>query len=112
MKQLLENMNMAVNQAGDVLTHQEAETWKVRYRQLLNKVEIECPPPDTPTEVKRGRIKRSKARNLLERLIEYEDDVLRFITNVCVLFTNNPRKISWARNYSARYWFHSVLKKS
>ncbi len=23
-----------------------------------------------------------------------------------------PRKISWARNYSARYWFHSVLKKS
>ncbi len=89
MKQLLENMNMAVNQAGDVLTQLEAETWKVRYRQLLNKAEIECPPPDTPTEVKRGRIKRSKARNLLERLIEYEDDVLRFMTNVCVPFTNN-----------------------
>ena len=23
-----------------------------------------------------------------------------------------PRKISWARIYSARYWFHSALKKS
>ena len=23
-----------------------------------------------------------------------------------------PRKISWARNDSARYWFHSALKKS
>ncbi len=25
---------------------------------------------------------------------------------------NKPRKISWARNYSARYWFYSALKKS
>ncbi len=22
-----------------------------------------------------------------------------------------PRKISWVRNYSARYWFHGALKK-
>ncbi len=89
MKRLLEKMNIAVNQAGGVLTPLEAETWKVRYRELLNKAEIECPPPDKPTEVKRGRIKRSKARNLLERLIEFEDDVLRFMTNACVPFTNN-----------------------
>lgn len=69
MKQLLEKMDIAVNDAGGVLPHIEAEKWKVQYRELLGKAEIECPPPDKPTEVKRGRIKRSKARNLLERFM-------------------------------------------
>ena len=44
------------------------------------------PPPGKP---KRGRLKRSKARNLLERLKDYEDDVLRFMENPDVPFTNN-----------------------
>jgi transposase len=34
-------------------------------------------------------VKRSKARNLLERLIDYEDDVLRFMETLIVPFTNN-----------------------
>ena len=89
MKRLLEKMNDAVNQAGGILPHKEAEQWKVRYRELLGKAEIECPPPDKPAETKQGRIKRSKARNLLERLINYEEDVLRFMTQPCVPFTNN-----------------------
>ena len=38
---------------------------------------------------KRGRIKRSKSRNLLERLRDYEDDVLCFMENGSVPFTNN-----------------------
>jgi hypothetical protein len=45
--------------------------------------EVECPPPDEDKEErkgKRGPIKRSKARNLLERLINYEDEVLGFMT--------------------------------
>ena len=28
------------------------------------------------------------------------------------VYTLKPKKISWERNYSARYWFHSALKKS
>ena len=48
------------------------------------------PEPEKPKEKrKRGRLKRSKSRNLLERLIEYEDDVLRFMENPDVPFTNN-----------------------
>jgi len=94
MKRLLEKMNDAVNEAGGMLLHKEAEKWKVQYRELLGKAEIECPPPDKPAEVKRGRIKRSKARNLLERLINYEADVLRFMTNACVPFTNNAAENS------------------
>jgi ubiquinone biosynthesis protein len=39
---------------------------------------------------KRGRIKKSKSRNLLERLRDFEDDVLRFMENEQVAFSNNP----------------------
>lgn len=89
MKQLVEKMNRAVNEAGGVLPDQEAAFWKEQYRALLNKAEIECPPPEKPDKPTRGRIKRSKARNLLERLIDYEEDILRFMTNASVPFTNN-----------------------
>ena len=87
-------MNDAVNEAGGLLPHEEAENWKGLYRELLGNAEIECPPPDKPKEVKRGRIKRSKARNLLERLIDFEEDVLRFMTSACVPFTNNAAENS------------------
>ena len=89
MKQLLEDINRAVNDAGGVLLNEEVKEWKDQYRTLLEKAQTECPPPDKPEKVKRGRVKRSKARNLLERLIDYEDDVLRFMTETCVPFTNN-----------------------
>ena len=89
MKRMLEKINNAVNETGGLLPPEEAEKWTIKYRELLDKANIECPPPDKPKEVKRGRIKRSKARNLLERLIDFEEDVLRFMTNACVPFTNN-----------------------
>lgn len=89
MKQLLEEINRATHEAGGLLLYYEAEKCKKQYRELLEKAEIECPPPDIPEKPKRGRIKRSKARNLLERLIDFEQDVLRFMTNENVPFTNN-----------------------
>jgi transposase len=39
--------------------------------------------------IKRGRVKQSTAHNLLNRLHEYIDDVLRFITDPNVPFDNN-----------------------
>jgi transposase len=57
---------------------------------LIQKGEIECPEPSRPNKKgKRGRIKKSKSRNLLERLRDYKDDVLRFMENEHVEFTNN-----------------------
>jgi transposase len=38
---------------------------------------------------KRGRIKKGKSRNLLERLMEFEDAALRFMTDPLVPFGNN-----------------------
>ena len=90
MQQLLKTINQAVDDAGGSLTKKESAVFRQQYRDLLKQAEIECPPPDTPTgKAKRGRIKRSKARNLLERLSNYEDDVLRFMDNPLVPFTNN-----------------------
>ncbi|WP_286679231.1 transposase, partial [Candidatus Aquicultor secundus] len=72
------------------LNHDDAEKYRKRYRDLAQKAEIECPPPEKPPgKAKRGRVKRSKSRNLLERLINHEEDVLRFMENPLVPFTNN-----------------------
>jgi hypothetical protein len=45
--------------------------------------------PAPPPSGKRGRTKKSKAANLLERLDIYADDVLRFATDFRVSFDNN-----------------------
>lgn len=87
-------MNNAVNDAGGVLLKTEAEQWKDKYRKLLKEAQIECPLPDKPVKATRGRVKRSKAKNLLERLIDYEEDVLRFMADACVPLTNNAAEHS------------------
>ena len=90
MKGLLEKINSRVIEAGGVLTAQRAGIYRVQYRKLIKKGEIECPEPTRPDKKgKRGRIKKSKSRNLLERLKDYENDVLRFMGNEHVAFTNN-----------------------
>ena len=90
MKLFLEETNSAVHESGGKLNHQDSEACWLRYRELLRSAEIECPPPDEKDKRgKRGRLKRSKARNLLERLINFEEDVLRFMDNTIVPFTNN-----------------------
>ena len=62
-----------------------------QYQKILAEGEIECPPPDENSQIKgkRGRLKRTKSRALLERLRDYQDDVLRFLTSTAVPFTNN-----------------------
>lgn len=89
MQTLLLACNEAVQAAGGALSARAAGTWRRRYRQVLRRGDIECPPPDEGASAKRGRVKRSKSRNLLERLRGFEEDVLRFMVDVNVPFTNN-----------------------
>ena len=80
----------SVDEAGGALNKTQEGKCKKRYRAILAKAQTECPPPDEHRKKgQRGRIKRSKARNLLERLIQYEEDVLRFMGNEIVPFTHN-----------------------
>jgi transposase len=89
--QFLLKLNEVVDDAGGVLDNEQQKKQIRRYRYILKQAEVECPPPDESKRPpgKRGRLKRSKSRNLLERLIDFEDDVLRFMTNPDVPFTNN-----------------------
>lgn len=89
MRKLLLHIHEDVEKNGGVLSKKASDTWREQYRSILLEAEIECPPPDEPKEKKRGRIKRTKSRNLLERLRDHEDDVLRFMDVVYVPFTNN-----------------------
>ena len=90
MKNLLETINRKVNDAGGALDAKESQKYRLKYRVLIKQGEIECPEPVSPdTKRKRGRLKRSKVRNLLERLRDFEQDTLRFMDNELVPFSNN-----------------------
>ena len=89
-RELLLQINMAVDDAGGQLAQADSIKFRQKYRDLLEKAHKECPPPDeSQRKGKRGRLKRSKARNLLERLINYETEVLLFMDDPKVPFTNN-----------------------
>jgi len=87
---LLLTMQQAVAAHGGVLPEAQATAFRSQYRVLLQQAESECPPPE-PSLIpgRRGRPKRSKSRNLLERLLNYETETLRFLTDAEVPFTNN-----------------------
>lgn len=87
---LLKEANQAVHDAGGCLDAAFAEQYRVRYRELVQRAEQECPAPaPQPKNGKRGRTAKSKSRNLLERLQNFESDVLRFLDDPLVPFTNN-----------------------
>ncbi|HEX5502712.1 MAG TPA: IS66 family transposase [Thermomicrobiales bacterium] len=61
-----------------------------RYRALLADGYAANPPPErTADGPRRGRLKQSKARNLLDRLATHEAEVLAFLHDGAVPFDNN-----------------------
>jgi transposase len=90
MQGLLKTINGKVTDAGGALDDKESQKYRQQYRDLLKQAEIECPEPIRDKKKgKRGRIKKSKSRNLLERLRDFESEVLRFMDVDYVPFTNN-----------------------
>lgn len=75
MQELLRAMNTAVNKAGGELP-------------IEGEKEIQ-PFEEERKVVCRGRPKKTKAHNLLERLRDYENETLRFMGDKDVPFTNN-----------------------
>jgi transposase len=93
MKELLIEINDAVKNAVGSLPEKVANNYCEKYRAIIVAGELESPLPEEKAIVdgkkKRGKIKKSKARNLLERLASFEKDTLRFMEDVDVPFTNN-----------------------
>lgn len=93
MKTLLLEINKATKNAGDKLMPDAAEKYYERYKAIIAAGKIECPSPkpepDINGKIKKGPIKKSKSRNLLERLSNFIEDTLRFMEDIDVPFTNN-----------------------
>jgi len=89
LKKLLETINGKVIDAGGALDAHESQKYRLKYRAILKQGERQCPEPAKPKKGKRGRVKKTKSRNLLERLRDFEQDTLRFMDNEDVPFSNN-----------------------
>ena len=82
MKKFLEEMNIAVTKTGGELSDKKAEQCRKKYRKILRAAEKEC-PENTAQRA------QTKSRNLLERLLAFEEETLRFMEDSRVPFTNN-----------------------
>ena len=72
-----------------MLTETEYKAVQKRYRTILTQRERDLPPIPPRHNGQRGRVAKSDAHNLWERMKKYENAVLRFATNPDVAFTNN-----------------------
>lgn len=66
---------------------EEIGNYQENYQAVLAEAEKEEPPPERVN--RKGKLKRTKGRNLLERLRKHEESVLRFTVESEVPFTNN-----------------------
>lgn len=90
MKRLLKDACTQVSKGkSKKLTSKQYATLQRRYRNILTRGAAELPPVMKKSTGKRGRIAKSDAHNLLERLVRHEEAVLLFARDDCVPFTNN-----------------------
>jgi hypothetical protein len=71
------------------LSPREYDNLQKRYRNILTRADKQLPPIPPKHNGKRGRVAKSDAHNLWERLKQHETAVLLFAKNPHVPFTNN-----------------------
>lgn len=86
---LLETCRRVSKRKKKRLTQMEYEILQKRYRNIITRGENELPPIPVKPNGKRGKIAKSDAHNLWERLKEHESSVLLFANRSEVSFTNN-----------------------
>ena len=79
----------AADKGLSALSRRQLRTIETDYRKIILRG-VRANPPPVPTGVpKRGRKKKSKASNLVARLRDYSQEVLRFVRDFRVDFSNN-----------------------
>ena len=93
MHDLILEMKKAVDTAQEQslpLSQQLISDFEVRYRHIIVTGILENPAPEPVDHcVKRGRKKQSKAKNLLDRCQKYETEILSFMHDFSIPFSNN-----------------------
>lgn len=92
LRTLLFKMNRAKDKAlaksKSGLSVASLNRYRKKYEQLIEKG-LKANPFEPPPEKKKGRDKKSKPRNLVERLRDYKEEYLRFLYDFEVPFDNN-----------------------
>ncbi len=86
---LQENCKIVAKRQSKQLNEQEYKNLQKRYRNILTRGGKELPPIPPKQNGKRGKIAKSDAHNLWERLKQHESAVLLFAKLPHVPFTNN-----------------------
>jgi transposase len=86
---LQETCAIVAKRPSKCLSQTEYKNLRKRYRNILTRGEKQLPPIPPRQNGKRGRVAKSDAHNLWERLKRYEDAVLLFAKLPHVPFTNN-----------------------
>ncbi|MFZ2948859.1 MAG: IS66 family transposase, partial [Desulfuromonadaceae bacterium] len=76
----------------DALELEEVMAFVQRYDRIIElglAEDARMNPQQTKTAKKRGRTKQSKAKNLLDRLVDHQKETLAFMYDFCVPFDNN-----------------------
>lgn len=90
MKRLLqETCHTVAGRQDKCLTGREYANLQKRYRNILTRGEKQLPPIPPKPSGKRGKLAKSDAHNLWERMKTYETAVLLFAKDPHVAFTNN-----------------------
>ena len=84
---LLDALELSKNRKKGKLMEREFLSVRRRYRIAVTKGDKECGP--STINKKRGKNPKTKARNLLERFRDNENEILRFAKDPVVPFTNN-----------------------
>ena len=90
LKALLQQACHKLNRShSKVLSKAACKALRKRYRTILTQGAKELPAIPPRSQGQRGRIAKSDAHNLHERLVQHEASVLRFLRDPDVTFTNN-----------------------
>ena len=93
MYSLLTNINIAIHKAKNSfkshLTTRQIGKFTNNYRQICKNGKNYYQPPDSSHGKTRGPIKQEKGKNLLDRLLKYQEETLRCLNDFRVPFTNN-----------------------
>jgi transposase len=91
-QQLLLDLHAKVTIAKDArattLSKGQLQYWSKKYDKLINEG-LRVHPVAQKQEGKRGVVKKSKTQNMIERFVEYKDQILAFARNFLVPFGNN-----------------------